>query len=98
MKNKAKKAVNYPLVNPFLKWEWLRKPALLIVLVGGLGVLQLTIDRVGALLAILKFPPLWGCLVWISAGVILLVISATATAVRQNRFGEFRRRRGWRSL
>jgi hypothetical protein len=82
----------------FSGWEWLRTPAVLLVLVGATGLLRGYYEDGTAWLSWLKFPPLWACYVVIVGGVILGAISAAGYYTQHCHSILVRPRKGWRSL
>lgn len=84
--------------SPFFGWEWLKTPAVLLIVVGMTGLLHLYANEATSWLGWLKFPPLWSCCVLVFCGAILGIITVAAYYARRHRPAVLKARKGWRSL
>lgn len=85
-------------ITPFAEWEWLRTPALLFVMIGGLGLLAAHIEIAAVRLAFLRLPPAWSCSLMIGGGIILFAIALAARCSRCEQPLQATKRKSWRSL
>lgn len=85
--------------SPFFGWEWLKTPALLMLLIGSLGLFcQYSKLEIASRLMFLRFPPVWSSWILIGGGLVFSAISAMAYRVRFRQPLKFTHRKSWRSL
>jgi len=80
------------------QWEWLKTPALVLILIGTLGILRVYAAAATTWLAFMKFPPVWSCGVMIGGGAILLAISIAAYKSCRQRSLQIQKHKNWRSF
>ena len=86
-----------PRGSPFSGWEWLKTPALLLIVLGTLGIVRMHTEVTAAWMALIKFPPMWVCCMMIGGGVILMAVSAAAYHARY-RNTDHNEHETWRTL
>lgn len=69
--------------SPFLGWEWLERPALIVIGIGMIGLLLSCFGQTALRVAFFRFPPLWACCVLVLGGIALLLISILAGRTHQ---------------
>lgn len=84
--------------SPFDGLQWLRTPALLLLLMGGLGQLRWYVESTGAYLSVLKFPPAWACNVIMVSGVIFMAIAIAACLSKRHLTFDLQQQKKWRTL
>jgi len=80
------------------QWEWLKTPALVLILIGALGILRVYAAAATTWLAFMKFPPVWSCGVMIGGGAILLALSIAASKTLRQRSLRIEKHKNWRSF